>query len=298
MASPRHNVLTRLVVGSALCAEDKNKFLHWATATEQQLQKPAAMLQFSDLLATIPVLSNAGCIPLACLTFVLAQCQAQSSFFDIARFYTRLWLALPEASKAGHDEETKPLLQDAYDQVCLAMGTFRGNFNSSADTPALTDPKTQRTLTHRQLSAFIRSFVLPLHQTPVTSTPIVAIALPNGYLLGLACLAISSYYTAAPLNIAGGPSQFRSDVELAGPCCLLVLSSDIERLGLNDPWVAEAEIQILLIEPQEDMTFQVRPLFSPTSEKVVVLPSPNTANDLALILFTSGKIHILEFILL
>ena len=120
------------------------------------------------------------------------------------------------------------------------------------------------------------------------SKPVVALALPNGSQLGLACLAVAAYYTAAPINIAGGAAQFQSDVELASPQIILVLESDVDRLGIKEPWIAEAGIQVLLLLPNEDMTFHVQSL-----DKSLLLDSstetkPNSPDDFALILFTSG----------
>ncbi|CZR62462.1 related to coenzyme a synthetase [Phialocephala subalpina] len=289
MASPSNDdylELIELLVHSTPSKEHK-KLLDWVIATQAQLQQPLQRPQFLDLLASIPVLPDASCLPLALLSFILARHQGSVPSFDIIRCYTKLWLALPEVSKAGQDEDSTVILQEAHNQLCLSIGTIASHF-TNATTRALIDPESHRSLTHQQLSTFITSFALPLNISSNASKPRVAIALPLGYLLALACLAVSSYYTAAPLNIAGGPSQLRSDVELAGAQYILVLATDVERLGLHEPWVAEAGILILVALPQEDMMFGIQPLSTSSPNTATPPPTPNTANDLALILFTSG----------
>lgn len=291
MVSPRTDRrldLIDLIVHPTTSKEQKEVLLAWATATQAQIQRPLQHLEFLDLVASIPVLPDVGCTPLALLSSALARYQGSVSSFDIIRCYTKLWLALPEASKAGRDEDSLVILQEAQNQLCQSIGTVVSHFMSSATSEALIDPKGHRSLTHQQLSTFITSFALPLHPSSNAPKPRIAIALPLGYLLALACLAVSSFYTAAPLNIAGGSSQFRNDVELAGTKYILVLATDVERLGLHEPWVAEAGIQILVALPREDMTFEVHPSSTSSPSTASPPPIPNTANDLALILFTSG----------
>ena len=277
-----------LIHTSSLSLEDKATFSSWANQTKDLLQTQLSHSEFSGLLASIPVIPNTSCLPLASLAFLLSRHLGSTPNFAVIQCYLRLWLALPEAAKAGHDEDTAPTLQILNNQIALSLGTLPSLFISDSGLPSLIDPTTRKILTHQQLSTFIQNFSLPIISNTVSPKPVVVLALPNGYILGLGCLAVSSYYTAAPLNISGGPAQFRSDVELARPQCILVLESDVERLGLREPWVSESGIHILLILPQLDMTFQVQPLNDAPSSAQLVTAIPNGPDDMALILFTSG----------
>jgi acyl-CoA synthetase (AMP-forming)/AMP-acid ligase II/acyl carrier protein len=288
MSPPSRYSCVDLINTSSLCLEHRNIFSLWACDIESQLQGLPNSSSFSELLESIPVLEDAGCLSLSLLASVLSQYPGPIPSFDVIRCYAKHWLALPEAAKAGLDEASNSMIQNTFKQICLSIGTLPSSFSSKSDMPALVDPTTQKFLTHHQLAVFIRDFGLPLYIPKADSKPIVVLALPNGFLLGLASLAVSSYYTAAPLNIAGGHSQFRSDVGLARPRCILVLESDVERLGLREPWISEAGIQIFLVLPQEDMTFHVRPLEDSLAKTYFPPARPNTATDLALILFTSG----------
>jgi acyl-CoA synthetase (AMP-forming)/AMP-acid ligase II/acyl carrier protein len=288
MALPSSEALQSLITNSALRQEDKDTFSTWAIATQARLQQPLKRSEFSDLLNSIPVFPGSDYLPVASLALIISQSQGPLPSFDIIKCYTRLWMLLPETSKAGQNEASKTILQDAQDSICLSVGAVRSHFTSNTHTRALIDPETHRFLTHQQVSNFIHSFALPLSDTNTPPQPTVAIGLPQGYLVALACLAVSSYYTAAPLNIAGGAAQFRSEVELAGAQCVLVLTTDVERLGLKEPWVTEAGIQIILVSPNEDMTFQVHPYSALPPNASTLSPTPNSANDLAMILFTSG----------
>jgi long-subunit acyl-CoA synthetase (AMP-forming) len=104
----------------------------------------------------------------------------------------------------------------------------------------------------------------------------------------LACLAVATYYTAVPINTSGGPKQFKSDAMVASPQAIMVLESDIDSLGLREPWVAAANIKILLVEQNLQSTFSVRTLHKSTSPSLQLQHSTNSAEDFALMLLTSG----------
>ncbi|KAL9078001.1 MAG: hypothetical protein Q9157_003086 [Trypethelium eluteriae] len=152
--------------------------------------------------------------------------------------------------------------------------------------PSIHDPSTGKSLSHQHLFQFVRDFRLriPSH---VSSKPVVAIALPNGPLLGITVVAVANRYTAAPINASSGADQIRADVLQAGSHVVLALPQDIERLGLHDPWVAESGIAVVPVELAEDLT----PHITEHESSDGLLRSEHTSNagsDCAILLFTSG----------
>ncbi|KAE8448916.1 hypothetical protein EG329_008712 [Mollisiaceae sp. DMI_Dod_QoI] len=276
------------VKNSCLSLASKAAFTAWAEKANVQFRTWPSKSTLSELLDAIPTPENSGTIPIASLGFLLSQYPEHLPTFDILRCYGKLWLQLPNDIKAQQREDGTAILQEVLAQVKASCGTLPSLLLTDSALPALIDPTTQRSLTHQKLALFIQTFRLPLNAPRVSPKPIVALALPNGFQLGLVCLAVAAYYTTAPLNIACGAAQFQSDVELARPDCILVLESDVDRLGIRESWVAEAGIQVLLLMPNEDMTFHVKPLCERQSCKHLTAPAPNSLDDLAFILFTSG----------
>ncbi|KAL9096046.1 MAG: hypothetical protein Q9165_001568 [Trypethelium subeluteriae] len=157
---------------------------------------------------------------------------------------------------------------------------------ASSLQPSVHDPSTGKSLSHQRLFQFVRDFRIrvPPH---VSSKPVVAIILPNGPLLGIAVVAVANRYTAAPINASSGADQIRADVLQAGSHVVLALPQDIQRLGLRDPWVAEAGIAVVPVELAEDVT----PHITEYESSDGLLGSEHTSNagsDCAILLFTSG----------
>ncbi|KIN03273.1 hypothetical protein OIDMADRAFT_40858 [Oidiodendron maius Zn] len=273
MSPPCSQPFLEVVQNFQTSLETRTAFSSWATNSQYKLAAPPlSKSAFSKLLTSIPVSDDAG----------------TRSTFKVLQRYTQLWIALPETIKAGHDENARPFVQDALSQVKRCIGNLPSLFLPDSDHPAIVDPTSQRSLSHRQLSSFIKDFTLPVHCDTTSGKPVIVLALPNGPLLGLACLATASYYTAAPMNIAGGARQFRSDVEFANPHAIVALESDIESLGLRQQWVAESGIRVLVAEKQQGgMTFRVQDhdmSRCPPNYRT----TPNTADDISILLFTSG----------
>lgn len=291
MASSSYDHFHELLRKSSTSSGTKALFSTWAHDVLSQIKGQdlinSTFLDFSNLLASIPVPDDAGYMSLAGLAYVLSLVHGTSSAFDIIRTYNRLWLALPEAAKTYKDEQSGRVAEETLSQVKLSVGNLASLFLSSSNTPALIEPNKRKALTHQQLSSFIQSFHLPICGSATSPKPVIVLALPNGPLLGLVCLAVSSYYPAAPINTAGGARQFRTEVELVTPQAILVLESDVQKLGLSEPWVTESGIQVILVQPETDMTFTVQPLVDVPFETTRPMV-PTVADDISLLLFTSG----------
>ncbi|TIA39607.1 hypothetical protein D6C78_03154 [Aureobasidium pullulans] len=239
----------------------------------------------TNLLASIPLSADTALPSLRLLTSLINTLPGSWPTFDLSCCFSRLWNLLPEDVKSGRDTQHNSLLdglsqqmKNTYTDVCSLL--------PESDTPAIYGASSSNPLNHKKLHNFVKNFSLPIQQTAGTRST-VALALPNGPVLGLALLATSTYYTAAPVTVASGPEQFQSDVMQAGASVVLVTKPDVQRLGLQDAWVHEAGIQVILVESKEDSTFNMT--FSNGSPLAVnSKASPNGSDDIALVLFTSG----------
>lgn len=225
------------------------------------------------------------CIPLACLSLLLETETKSWPVLAVICCYTILWRSLPEDVKANRDRKLAQLASNALGRV---KSSYKGLLDllSSSDRPAIIEPNTQRHISHSTISAFVTDFNLPISRV-LDGKPIVALALPNGPLMGLASIAVASYYTAVPVNASSGADQFRLDIQLVSPHAILVLEDDVQRLGLEDSWVVDSGIEILIVKPKPNLTFTTSPWNKPMS---LIEPNrkANTADDVSFILFTSG----------
>ncbi|KAL4780783.1 hypothetical protein BJX76DRAFT_360501 [Aspergillus varians] len=177
----------------------------------------------------------------------------------------------------------------ARDTGTRVQGQFQGLsglVQRHSKSPAIIDPTSNACLSHEKLFRFIKDFQLP-GIVSSAEKPVVAIALSNGPLLAVACLAVSAYYAAAPLSPATGEAQFRADLDLSGAKVILVQESDIQRLGLARNWVQDAGVEVLVVQSLDHLTFTVSPLAarSCTTGNSRI---ENSLDDHALVLFTSG----------
>lgn len=207
---------------------------------------------------------------------------------DLVRCYNKVWRSMPEEIKTGRDRAGSALLKSLLKLCMSSYSSILDILPPDSDAPALIDPTTWTALSHHRLAQFIDDFRLPgIKQS--SKKPTVAIAMPNGPHLALACLAVSTYLRAAPLNTNGGSVQFRSDVEQVSAKVVLVSKSLVASLGVDDAWYKSAGIQVLIAEELPDLTFEVTPL---VEDKNVIESkcqvSKNGPNDIGLILMTSG----------
>lgn len=164
------------------------------------------------------------------------------------------------------------------------------SFLPDTETPALFFPRTiEKSLTHRSIRSFISSFDLGLY-----GHHRVVVALPNGPTMGLACLAVATYYTLCPMTPTCGAAQFKADVQRVQASAILVQDKDVEALKLKDAtWICDAGIKVFGVKEKEDGTFKVRGLGQEGVQVEVGEDRPatrdlNTADDIAILLFTSG----------
>lgn len=240
-----------------------------------------------NLLATLPLTENPSYAPLDLLSTLLARQPGTWPVFDLILTHARVWKHLPEDAKAGRSTPHDALLQKSLLQIKLSYSSLLDLFPASSDTPALFDPETQRSLTHRRLYDFLKQFRLPVNHQPGTRKPVIAVALPNGLLLGIAVLAVATYYTAAPVNAAVGVEQFKADILQSGASVVVVVRSDVQKLQLKADWLAEAGVQVLIADLAGDMTMTISDI-NDMPTQATQNHSPNKADDIGILLFTSG----------
>ncbi|KAF7555584.1 hypothetical protein G7Z17_g2078 [Cylindrodendrum hubeiense] len=118
--------------------------------------------------------------------------------------------------------------------------------------------------------------------------PVVGIALPNGPLLAATCIAVTSYYTAAPINQATSPGQFQADILQAGADIILTTEDDYKKLQL-DSWVTSRNIQVFIMDWTPGDNISMRTLAGgPLLDLDLTITKPNQGDDIGMILFTSG----------
>ncbi|PHH84949.1 hypothetical protein CDD83_1137 [Cordyceps sp. RAO-2017] len=239
-----------------------------------------------DILSSIPLSSDLSHRPLHLLCTLLTDLSGSWPVSPLIRCHNRLYQSLPEPVKSAPDMEIASTLDTA---ARLVKGSYSSvsDFISSNTRPALRSPNSNKFISYRGLHDFVSNFHLP---APVTTTrkPTVAIALPNGPLLACICVATTTYYTAAPINPAVGVEQFRADVMQAGAQFVLTSALDYEKLQLQNQWIRSANIRVLCVDwDGGDGIKLVTPDGNPLPRQDQ-RPDPNTAEDVALVLFTSG----------
>ena len=238
-----------------------------------------------DMLASIPLTPYPSLEPMKALSALLSTQRGPWPTFELLCCYAKLWKHLPEDTKAGRSATDTALLNHVSRQIKATYSDLVFLLPCS-DSIAICDASSPGSITHRRVSAFVRSFSLPITKT-TSLKPVVALALPNGPLLGLAILAVTAYYTAAPMTITSGGEQFKSDILQSGAKTILAVKADITRLGLHEIWVRHNGISVVLLDMNADMTFDMTHI-----DESPVVPhmghTPNGPDDFALVLFTSG----------
>lgn len=219
------------------------------------------------------------------LLSVALQQQPQASWptLDLIRCLSKLNRSLREANPFGDSNESLDLVRDTVDRIKHSY-TSLAEFIPRKKTPALYPTDTTKCVSHDYLREFVDNFALPVEASNGRK-PVVSIALPNGPLLAAVCVSVITHYTAAPINPAAGAEQFQADVLQAGARCILTTREDYEKLQLQS-WASNNDIKVFLVELTSEMQIQIT---TPAGASVPPATSPpNTADDIALILFTSG----------
>lgn len=237
------------------------------------------------ILEAIPNTPRPSSRPLALLRLLLNELPGSWPTFPLIRCYTRLYHLMPEDAKSHGDQSLAQLVGDTSELVKKSYQSF-ASFIVSSSQPALRASTPRDYITHKGLRRFIDSFYLPTDSS--ARKPIVAIALPNGPLLAAACIAVTTYYTSAPINPTAGAEQFHADVQQAGAQFILTTSDDCDRLGLRDPWVAAAGIEVFLMRWDNNDEMELQDLSGAALLPSKQNPTYNGPDDFGLILFTSG----------
>lgn len=224
------------------------------------------------------------------LSISLQQTLASWPTLDLIRCHSKLNRSLREANPFGDSNESVDLVQQTAHRI---KQTYRSlaDFIPAKSDPALFTTNTQKYLSHEYVREFVYQFSVPV-KGQAGRKPVVSIALPNGPLLAAVCVAVTAHYTAAPINPAAGAQQFQADVLQAGAKCILTTREDYAKLKLEDGWTRENSITVLLVELTDDMKISITtpdgfPVLVDATPTTPPAP-PNAADDIALILFTSG----------
>lgn len=221
------------------------------------------------------------------LSVTLQQDQESWPTLDLIRCHARLSRSLREANPFGDSNQSVDLVKDTAKRIQDTYSSL-AEFIPSTSGPALYTTNTDKYLTHGYLREFVSQFSVPVESAEAGRKPVVSIALPNGPLLAAVCIAVTSHYTAAPINPAAGAEQFQADVLQARANCILTTREDYAKLELGeDGWTRDTNITVLLVELTDDMRIEIT---TPAGAPVLsATPAPpNVADDIALILFTSG----------
>lgn len=219
------------------------------------------------------------------LSHLLRETQSSWPTLDLIRCHSRLSRILREANPFGDSPASLKCVKDTSE---LIKNTYQSmaQFIPDEPTAALRPTSAEKFISHEYLRKFVSDFNLPISHNGQRK-PVVSIALPNGPLLAAILLATTTHYTAAPINPAAGPQQFQADVLQAGAKCILTTKDDFAKLQLDDEWTKGNRIRVLLVEMDEDMHITI--VASDGTPMPTAKPAPpNTADDIALILFTSG----------
>lgn len=235
------------------------------------------------LLRAIPEPPQPSHRPLHLLNALLTEIPGPWPTFELISCHARVYKYLPEHVRSGEHGDLAGLLHSTSKLVKDAYGSF-SQFLPDEPRPALRTTKPDSHITHRGLRSYVDNFRLPV---AASSAPTVAIALPNGPLLAATCIAVTTYYTSAPINPAAGPDQFQADVTQSGASLILTTRDDFEKLQMR-LWTDQNGITVIFVDWDG---LDGISLFRADGRRLSGAEGhrrPNRADDIGLILFTSG----------
>ncbi|KAG7435493.1 putative peroxisomal-coenzyme A synthetase [Fusarium oxysporum f. sp. raphani] len=257
-----------------------------AVKQSQQFRSLVALnLDRAELLAAIPTSQQHSIFSLYTLCHLLEELPGSWPVFQLIKTYTRLYTQLPEDAKTNSNHELSSLIEQTSALVKSSYTSF-AQFIGYDDKPALRAPTDEDVITHRELRQFVDNFQLPADASD--KKPVVSIALPNGPLLAATCIAVTTYYTASPINPAAGAEQFRADILQARADFILTTKDEYEKLQLDARWVSDNNIQIFIMDWTRDEGISLRTVDGEAVPTGSTQRVANKADDIGLILFTSG----------
>ncbi|KAI1917864.1 hypothetical protein LOZ12_000356 [Ophidiomyces ophidiicola] len=207
-----------------------------------------------------------------------------ASILKLVCWYQQAWREYAKDVKSCINSPTE--LGDVLTAIKKAYSSVDRLLHNGVHTPAIIEPLSSRNISHHSVYKFVHEFQLPLLSSKHRRR-VVVIALPTGPILALACLAVTAYYTAAPVSSTVGSEQFMQEVLQLEASAILARKEDLEKLDINAPWISEAGISVFAVEENEDLTFKVS-VARATEPDPTFEMTPNSADDIALVLFTSG----------
>ena len=238
-----------------------------------------------EILSSISISSQHPLRSLRLLYTILTTTTGSWPTLSLIRCHSRLAKRLHKELDSNLAYEAARLISTTSNAVKQSYSTLSDLIASDA-RPALRGTTLEEYITYQGLYNFVTRFKLPTKSSQ--RRPVVAIALPNGPLLAATCIAVTTYYTAAPINPAAGPEQFQADILQAGAKFILTSLQEYRKLKLNDEWLKDADIEVSIVEWKGGDDIRI---LHPTGESTSTQNErdhPNRADDVGLILFTSG----------
>ncbi|PFH56636.1 hypothetical protein XA68_16204 [Ophiocordyceps unilateralis] len=246
----------------------------------------------SNLLSCIPVTCQPSARPIHLLHALLTEFPGSWPASALVSAYSRLYKSLAESDKRQPDGRELGSLADKTGTMVKASYTSLLDFIEASARPALRGGghNSDQVITYQGLHDLTNKLCLPEPEDSRVK-PVVAIALPNGPLLAAVCVAVTTWYTAAPINPTAGAKQFRDDVRQAGARYILTTWTDYRKLELDDCWISNAAIGVFCVEWDGRDGFDFTTADGGQVLETTNGPSHRTLNqpdDMALVLFTSG----------
>jgi acyl-CoA synthetase (AMP-forming)/AMP-acid ligase II len=193
---------------------------------------------------------------------------------DLILTFQEIYKFLPDSLKAKSDESICRLRA----QVKLVTPDIAELIGTDSRA-GLIDATTGQNLTHNAIRQFLQSFQVPVRLS-AHGKPRIAVVLPNGPLMAIAVLAFANRYTMVPMASNTVPEQLQMDIDQVKADAVVALDADIGKLRLDN-----GTRPVFGIEHLEDLTFRV--VSAQNAIGASNIP-PNTGDDIAIILFTSG----------